>query len=1034
MKKLTTFLLCGSLCMGLAHAAERVNFSTVIEARIDKQAWTAARKSTWRKAVKAGLGDGAGTVVGRDDPSVGLFMGILSHAEKRKVSPESAVAVAGAAFRAVRKGAEPKRLLRLATRVLDLRRKASRAQDWLLGLADLRQLKIDGEVAEALVSEAIEQNWPQAQFGSIKWCLVRAGRKGHDTKAFLAFLLKEGRSGKDSPDRVCAKATRFFARRSKKDKQTAVSAHSTRRSKKDKQTAVSAHSTRQSKKDKKIVGLADSTRRSKTDKKTPAVVSPRPPKLVSRLSAKDRLVRMQMAETVGKTRVAKPAMYKLALPLPGSLPGCESLVRFFDMDGDGQEEKYKVVSLLECNGQNLVSLVKSQVEGTCSFYSTTGYLETLVGRKLLAARPATYYHPLLDFLPVDLGEAFNHYCLVPIPILAGSSMSVPKGEKSTYATLEAFLPQTEHLPMYMLMRPLKELEPGIGGAEIKALFANSPWHKLAAKTAVHFKALSPQHCTSVAPDVDFSDPVQVARIKSLAKKYWGNADPMSPAEKDEFLGKIVGPYVNCIHDAARSKGMVFAVAPYELMREAIDMKRCLDAAGKKVDCQSEDAVDFDYGKVDAEIRTFLDMGYPVQTTMNWEHWKTAEHRDLDAGSDYFYYRLTCPGALSAFACDEDESDAASIDGGTYCVGYGHSVLIVGYLKRFDSNQKSQGQDYWIIKNSHGWSKDEKKAKIHLVATPSSTGPITEARSTKRLFYSDGRQSKYFVFKDVNFVRFGPEIQSLDDIAAGSDMAAAMSDVDGDGVIDFFDNCPFKPNASQLDGDKDWVGDACDACPSTYDRYQSQSNTNIHDPEADGLPFACDNCDYHVNPDQKDSNEDGKGDVCDDCPHLKPAQNKDKDCIAPADDNCPEAYNPGQENLDGDKLGDVCDPDKDGDGISNVKDNCPNEYNPSQLLVDSGLSGFASIHIPWACGDEWGAFLDFLLAEHPRKFKELQKLAKTIKKGPPPNSPVPGDSPYLRFLPRCNAKVLDSVLQSLKVSPRIRTEMLRVKSSLDGRRK
>ncbi|MBW2702427.1 MAG: thrombospondin type 3 repeat-containing protein, partial [Deltaproteobacteria bacterium] len=995
MRKLATWLLCAWMGLGLASAAERGNLSTQIETRIEKQNWTPARKAAWRAAVREVLGDVAGTVLGRDDPSVAMFMGVLVHAEKSKLAPESAVAVARAAFRAARKGAEPERLLRLATRAQDLGREATRTRDWLLGLADLRQSKIDGPVAEALVAEAIEKNWPPADFGSLKWCLVRAGRKGHDPKAFSAYLLKKAKGDRESPDRRCAKATRFFARQNKT----------------------------------KPSGTVQARRPS-----LPKAASLRPPQVVRRLSAKDRLIREQMAETVGKTRVAKPAAYKMALPLPGTLAGCNGFTRSFDMDGDGTKGEYKVVSLLECNGQNLVSLVKAQVEGSCSVYSTTAYLETLVGRKLLAARPATPDHPLADFLPVDLGEAINNYCLKPIPILAGSSLSVPKEDKSTYATLEAFLPQTEHIPLYMLFRPLKDLGPQVSGEKLKIHFENSPWFKLAKQTASHFKALSPQHCASVMPNVNFSNSVEVARLKELGKKYYDEDLELSTNEKNEFYSKIAGPYTNCIHDAARGKGLVFAVAPYPQVRETLDMRHCLDAAGKKVDCKSAEAVDFDYGKVDEEIRQFLKMGFPVQTVMNWKHWKGSEHRNVDAGSDYFFYRVTCPGDLDAFSCDKDEDNAVELADGTYCVGNGHSVLIVGYMQNL-GGEDGHGFDYWIIKNSHGWSKNLKKAKIHLVATPSSTGPITEARSTKRLFYSDGRHDKYYVFKNVNFVRFGPEIQSLDDIAAEGGMLLAVSDMDKDGILDFFDNCPLKFNTAQLDGDGDWVGDVCDPCPEVYDRYQSLSNLHIHDPDHDGLTLLCDNCYYDANPDQKDSNGNGKGDACQACPKLTAAENKDLDCIAPAEDNCPEHYNPGQEDLDGDGLGDACDKDKDGDGISNIMDNCPNDSNLSQARVDSGrveLDGKTKILVPWACEDEWAEIIDFIRNEQVRKFEELLNLAKTMKKGPPPVSPVLGGSPYLRILPHLNVKVLKTVLQSLGVAPRMQAEILRVKSSLGGR--
>ncbi|MDF5690458.1 gliding motility-associated C-terminal domain-containing protein [Aquirufa aurantiipilula] len=50
-----------------------------------------------------------------------------------------------------------------------------------------------------------------------------------------------------------------------------------------------------------------------------------------------------------------------------------------------------------------------------------------------------------------------------------------------------------------------------------------------------------------------------------------------------------------------------------------------------------------------------------------------------------------------------------------------------------------------------------------------------------------------------------------------------TDTDGDGVVDFEDNCPSSYNPNQLDTDKDGMGDACD------DDYDDDGNVNASDP-------------------------------------------------------------------------------------------------------------------------------------------------------------------------------------------------------------
>jgi len=65
------------------------------------------------------------------------------------------------------------------------------------------------------------------------------------------------------------------------------------------------------------------------------------------------------------------------------------------------------------------------------------------------------------------------------------------------------------------------------------------------------------------------------------------------------------------------------------------------------------------------------------------------------------------------------------------------------------------------------------------------------------------------------------------------------DSDHDGIDDELDNCPFTPNADQLDTDGDGVGDACDNCVNTANA--SQAPNLCGDLNSDGVVTgaACD---------------------------------------------------------------------------------------------------------------------------------------------------------------------------------------------------
>lgn len=177
------------------------------------------------------------------------------------------------------------------------------------------------------------------------------------------------------------------------------------------------------------------------------------------------------------------------------------------------------------------------------------------------------------------------------------------------------------------------------------------------------------------------------------------------------------------------------------------------------------------------------------------------------------------------------------------------------------------------------------------------------------------------------------------------------DVDGDGLLNGVDNCPFAVNPLQEDADGDGRGDACENCPAD-------------DSDGDGVADPLDNCPSVVNQKQSDKDFDGIGDACDACPKGMLANcfgkeiDRDADLVNDEADNCPVVANPGQEDADADGFGDACDPcpnddtnscgnlpdcnlcspDSDGDGDADNDDNCRTADNASQTDTDGDEVG------------------------------------------------------------------------------------------------
>jgi hypothetical protein len=204
------------------------------------------------------------------------------------------------------------------------------------------------------------------------------------------------------------------------------------------------------------------------------------------------------------------------------------------------------------------------------------------------------------------------------------------------------------------------------------------------------------------------------------------------------------------------------------------------------------------------------------------------------------------------------------------------------------------------------------------------------------------------------------------------------DVDGDGYLNYVDNCPTHPNPDQQDTDGDGVGDACDPAPTIPGNGEGYGplpgmfvdhdylcndpwTVGVHEPSDDGTVTEWSDSNDDGVPDDADCDSDSDHDGLVDAvevaaPGVQPClpgissygtstdpldPDTDDDGHLDGSDNCPAVANPGQENADkqigngkgipghdqtvpnspGDLEGDACetDGDADNDGYPDVQE-------------------------------------------------------------------------------------------------------------------
>ena len=312
-----------------------------------------------------------------------------------------------------------------------------------------------------------------------------------------------------------------------------------------------------------------------------------------------------------------------------------------------------------------------------------------------------------------------------------------------------------------------------------------------------------------------------------------------------------------------------------------------------------------------------------------------EGDDVDSGSSAYPCAYSLANVICVGASDPNDAPAEFFNDGTKVGASNYGATSVDLFAPGLGIVSTGADDWYDVNSGTSMASPHVAGSAALVAA---RNPSLSAAAIKAAVLNRGDSKPGLAGKSVTGRRVNANGAATSVAANPTAAPRVITDIDGDGVADAFDNCLTHANTSQVDGNGDDVGDACDdtdgdTVVDAIDNCLAVPNTDQADDDQNGTGDACaddrdgdavlddvDNCPAVPNVDQADGTADGIGDACED---------RDGDLVIDPSDNCVDVPNTDQANQNGDSDGDRCDDDRDGDTKSNVEDNCPTVANADQ---------------------------------------------------------------------------------------------------------
>ncbi len=200
------------LLSGPAWAQPRRNLIEYLgDAMRQDQGFGPEEREAMIEAVRSRFADYGLQVVRKDAPEPALVvMRMIIEGHIDEAPAERIADVAFAAYQAIRRGAPPDVVEGIA--LYGYRKKISgeRISVWANGYHQLATNRVPPEVAADLVRNAMEQDWEDSTFNTLKWALVQGAKEKFDLKDYAVYLFGNMLKGKAKPGALTASAHAYF--------------------------------------------------------------------------------------------------------------------------------------------------------------------------------------------------------------------------------------------------------------------------------------------------------------------------------------------------------------------------------------------------------------------------------------------------------------------------------------------------------------------------------------------------------------------------------------------------------------------------------------------------------------------------------------------------------------------------------------------------------------------------------------------------------------------------------------------------------